>query len=81
MDMCGLKGQMVLDLQMLAGWQGCIMSEHHPMGGREKSGYYASIPNLFDGANFIIYPNLWHKQRSSGTVSALAKEIGFGNWF
>ena len=56
----------------------CIVCLHHPMAGREKSGYYASIPNLFDGANFIITPTYGTSNEAVERVSALAKEIGFG---
>ena len=48
------------------------------MAGREKSGYYASLPNLFQGANFIITPTEGTNQQAADTVIALAKAMGFG---
>ena len=78
MDMCGLKGQMVLEFTNACRMAGLYYVGTHPMAGREKSGYYASIPNLFDGANFIITPTYGTSNEAVERVSALAKEIGFG---
>ena len=76
MDMCGLKGQMVLEFTNACRMAGLYYVGTHPMAGREKSGYYASIPNLFDGANFIITPTYGTSNEAVERVSALAKEIG-----
>ena len=78
MDMCGLKGQMVLEFTNACRMAGLYYVGTHPMAGREKSGYYASIPNLFDGANFIITPTYGTSNEAVERVSALAKKIGFG---
>ena len=50
-DACGLKGKMVRDLTYRCQKAGVFYVGTHPMAGREKSGYAASIPNLFQGAN------------------------------
>lgn len=78
MDMCGLKGQMVLEFTNACRIAGIYYVGTHPMAGREKSGYAASIPNLFDHANFIITPTYGTNSGAVDQVSALAKEIGFG---
>ncbi|MFR7472982.1 MAG: prephenate dehydrogenase, partial [Ruminococcus sp.] len=78
MDMCGLKGQMVVDMTNLCNAYGLYYIGTHPMAGREKSGYYASLPNLFQGANFIITPTEGTNQQAADTVIALAKAMGFG---
>lgn len=77
MDMCGLKGQMVLEFTNACRIEGLYYVGTHPMAGREKSGYSASIPNLFDGANFIIAPTYGTNNEAVEKVSALAKEMGF----
>ncbi|MBQ8514397.1 MAG: prephenate dehydrogenase/arogenate dehydrogenase family protein [Ruminococcus sp.] len=78
MDMCGLKGQMVLEFTNACRIAGVDYVGTHPMAGRERSGYFASVPNLFDRANFIITPTYGTNQEAVEKVSALAKEIGFG---
>ena len=78
MDMCGLKGQMVLEFTNSCRIAGINYVGTHPMAGREKSGYFASIPNLFDKANFIITPTYGTSNEAVEKVQALAKEMGFG---
>lgn len=78
MDMCGLKGQMVLEFTNACRIAGLYYVGTHPMAGREKSGYEVSIPDLFDGANFIIAPTYGTNSEAVEKVSALAKEMGFG---
>lgn len=78
MDMCGLKGQMVLEFTNACRIAGIDYVGTHPMAGREKSGYFASIPNLFDHANFIITPTYGTNHAAVEKVSALAKTMGFG---
>lgn len=78
MDMCGLKGQMVLEFTNACRIIGVNYVGTHPMAGREKSGYDASIPNLFDNANFIITPTYGTNNDAVEKISSLAKEMGFG---
>ncbi len=78
MDMCGLKGQMVLEFTNACRIAGVDYVGTHPMAGREKSGYFASVPNLFERANFIITPTYGTNQAAVEKVSALAKEMGVG---
>lgn len=78
MDMCGLKGQMVLEFTNACRIAGLYYVGTHPMAGREKSGYDVSLPDLFDNANFIITPTYGTSNEAVEKVSNLAKEIGFG---
>ena len=48
------------------------------MAGQGESGYAASIPNLFQGANLIVTPVEGTQEHALQTVIGLAKEIGFG---
>ncbi|MGN1403923.1 MAG: prephenate dehydrogenase [Ruminococcus sp.] len=78
-DTCGLKGRMVRDLTYRCRKSGVHYVGTHPMAGREKSGYYASIPNLFQNANFIVTPVDDTDETALETVKELAKQMGFGN--
>ncbi len=77
-DTCGLKGKMVRDLTYHCQKAGVHYVGTHPMAGREKSGYYASIPTLFQNANLIVTPVDDTNEKALGTVKQLAKEMGFG---
>lgn len=77
-DTCGLKGRMVRDLTYRCRKHGVRYVGTHPMAGREKSGYYASIPDLFLRANLIVTPVDDTDPEALETVTALAKEMGFG---
>lgn len=48
------------------------------MAGREKNGYYASIPDLFQNANLIVTPVDGTDEAALDTVKELAKQMGFG---
>ncbi|MDE6019474.1 MAG: prephenate dehydrogenase/arogenate dehydrogenase family protein [Ruminococcus sp.] len=78
MDMCGLKGQMVLEFTNACRILGISYVGTHPMAGRERSGYAVSIPDLFENANFIITPTYGTNNEAVEKVSLLAKEMGFG---
>lgn len=77
-DTCGLKGKMVRDLTYRCRKVGVHYIGTHPMAGREKSGYSASISNLFQGANLIVTPVEGTDENALQTVTHLAKQIGFG---
>ncbi|WP_295215591.1 prephenate dehydrogenase/arogenate dehydrogenase family protein [Ruminococcus sp.] len=78
-DTCGLKGRMVRDLTYRCRKSGVHYVGTHPMAGREKSGYYASIPDLFQNANLIVTPVDGTDETALETVKQLAKQMGFGN--
>lgn len=77
-DTCGLKGRMVRDLTYRCCKAGVHYVGTHPMAGREKSGYYASVPNLFQNANLIVTPIDDTDETALNTVKELAKQMGFG---
>lgn len=77
-DTCGLKGRMVRDLTYRCSKVGVRYVGTHPMAGREKSGYYASIPDLFQNANLIVTPVDGTDEAALETIKTLAKQIGFG---
>ena len=77
-DTCGLKGRMVRDLTYRCQKAGVRYVGTHPMAGREKNGYYASIPDLFQNANLIVTPVDGTDEAALDTVKELAKQMGFG---
>ena len=77
-DTCGLKGRMVRDLTYRCRKAGVRYVGTHPMAGREKNGYYASIPNLFQNANLIVTPVDGTDEAALDTVKELADQMGFG---
>lgn len=77
-DTCGLKGKMVHDLTYRCKKQNIHFVGTHPMAGRECNGYYASIPNLFQGANIILTPVEDTDEQALETVKTLANDMGFG---
>ena len=78
-DTCGLKGRMVRDLTYRCQKVDVHYVGTHPMAGREKSGYYASIPDLFQNANIIVTPVDGTDETALQTVKELAKQMGFGS--
>lgn len=78
-DTFGLKGRMVRDLTYKSRKYGIRYVSTHPMAGREKSGYEASIPDLFQGATLILTPIDITDQEALETVENLGKEMGFGH--
>ena len=77
-DTCGLKGRMVRDLTYRCRKADVRYVGTHPMAGREKKGYYASIPNLFQNANLIVTPVDGTDEAALDTVKELADQMGFG---
>ncbi|WP_162146883.1 prephenate dehydrogenase [Acholeplasma granularum] len=52
---------------------------HHPMAGREKSGYFNKDISMFKGANFIIIDSNKHTPDDLKVLKKLAKDFGFKN--
>ncbi len=77
-DTCGLKGYVVHEWTAMCLPYSVRYVGTHPMAGREKSGYDASITDLFLDANLIITPVENTDRAALDTVQSLAKEIGFG---
>lgn len=76
-DVCGIKGEMVLDMTEKAIKNGVFYVGTHPMAGKERFGFDYSDGALFIGANFIVTPIDKTDKNSVLTVETLAKDMGF----
>lgn len=77
-DVCGIKGQMSVNLTALAESHGVHYVGTHPMAGKEHFGFEFSDGSLFIGANFIVTPTDETDKNSLLIVETLAKDMGFG---
>lgn len=77
-DVCGIKGQMVLDITESALEYNVHYIGTHPMAGKEHSGFEFSDKDLFKNANFIVTPIDKTDSNALNTVISLAEQIGFG---
>ena len=77
-DVCGIKGQMSVNLTELAENHGVHYVGTHPMAGKEHFGFEFSDGSLFIGANFIVTPTDKTDKNSLLVVETLAKQMGFG---
>jgi prephenate dehydrogenase len=50
---------------------------HHPMAGREKSGYDHKDPKMFNNANFLIIDSNHAKKEHIEIIQRLGKDLGF----
>jgi len=74
---CDIAGVKSLYADLVAP-QGVNYVWTHPIAGRALSGFDAHNTQMFQGANFIITPTSDHQDSAIDTVTALAKECGFG---
>lgn len=77
-DVCGIKGQMTINMTKLAAEHGVNYVGTHPMAGKEHFGFEFSDGSLFIGANFIVTPLPETDKNSVLTVETLARDMGFG---
>lgn len=77
-DVCGVKGQFVIDTHNVLKSYGVNFVGTHPMAGKEKFGFDNSTPDLFLNANFIVTPLDDTNSNSIDVIVKLAKYIGFG---
>lgn len=77
-DVCGIKGQMTINMTKLAAEHGVNYVGTHPMAGKEHFGFEFSDGSLFIGANFIVTPLPETDKSSVLTVETLARDMGFG---
>ena len=77
-DVCGIKGQMTINMTKLAAEHGVNYVGTHPMAGKERFGFDFSDGSLFIGANFIETPLPETDKNSVLTVETLARDMGFG---
>ncbi len=76
-DVCGIKGQMSVDMTTLAKNHDVNYVGTHPMAGKERFGFEFSDGALFIGANFIVTPTENTDKESVLVVEKLAKKMGF----
>lgn len=76
-DSCGIKTAVVEAAENLLGQNGVTFIGTHPMAGREFSGFAYSLPDLYEGASFIMTPMPDTDAEKLKTVKDLAKALGF----
>ncbi len=76
-DVCGIKGEMVLQMTKKALENDIYYVGTHPMAGKEHFGFEFSDGALFIGANFIVTPIEETNKNAVLTVEKLAKDMGF----
>lgn len=77
-DVCGIKGEMVVQMTEKAIENDVYYVGTHPMAGKERFGFEFSDGSLFIGANFIVTPIEKTNKNAVLTVERLAKDMGFG---
>lgn len=76
-DVCGVKTEVVNAVEKPLKEKGVAFIGAHPMAGREFSGFAYSLPNLYEGASFIMTPSPDTDTTKLETVKKLAEELGF----
>lgn len=77
MDTCGIKTAVVEAAEKLLRQNGVTFIGAHPMAGREFSGFAYSLPDLYEGASFIMTPSTDTDREKLETVRHLAEALGF----
>ena len=82
------KGQLVTDVSGTKVWmmdeiekmisEGVSYTSHHPMAGKEVSGYHAKDYKIFENANFIIVKGKKSLENDEIILRTIAKDLGFG---
>ena len=78
-DVCGIKGQMVLDITESALEYNVHYIGTHPMAGKEHSGFEFSDKDLFKNANFIVTPIDKTDSNALNTVISLLNRLVSSN--
>lgn len=76
-DCAGVKERICEEIPPIAKAKEFIFCGGHPMAGLEKSGFNASLENLFDGATMILTPIDIVAEKVE-FIGDFFKEIGFG---
>jgi len=58
--------------------EGVTYTSHHPMAGKEKSGFDARDPDMFKGANAIIVKGKKSGTRDEDVIRTILSDLGFG---
>ncbi len=82
------RGQIVTDVSGTKEWmmeeiiknlpEGISYTSHHPMAGKEVSGYDAKDYKIFNGANFVIVPSEKTGANDEMILRQIADELSFG---
>ena len=82
------KGQIITDVSGTKVWMmdeiekiipnGITYTSHHPMAGKEVSGYHAKDANIFKNANFVIVNGKKSQENDEIVLRNIAKDLGFG---
>lgn len=82
------KGQLITDVSGTKVWmmkeiekiipEGISYTSHHPMAGKEISGYHAKDYKIFKNANFVIVKGKKSQENDEIVLRTIAKDLGFG---
>ncbi len=82
------RGQIVTDVSGTKEWmmeeivknlpEGISYTSHHPMAGKEISGYGAKDFKIFKGANFVMIPSSKSLPKDEDVLKEIAEELEFG---
>lgn len=76
-DIAGTKHDMMKEIVSYLP-AGVSYISHHPMAGRETSGYDFRDPSMFKKANFLIVPSINHNPSDIHILKDLAHDLEFG---
>ena len=76
-DLSGTKEWMITEIEKLLP-QSIDYISHHPMAGKETSGYASKNKEMFQNANFIIIPTSLTKEQGYRYLNEIYKDLSFG---
>ncbi len=76
-DVCGIKSYVIKETKKALKENGVTFIGAHPMAGREFSGFDYSLPDLFEGASFIMTPDKDTDNEKIDILRKLAEKLGF----
>jgi len=76
-DVSGTKTWMVKEIENILP-EGITYTSHHPMAGKETSGYDAKDYRIFENANFVIVPSKKSGEKDTLILNQIAEELSFG---
>ena len=76
-DVCGIKSYVIKETEKALKENGVTFIGAHPMAGREFSGFDYSLPDLFEGASFIMTPDKDTDNEKIDALRKLAEKLGF----
>ena len=73
-DVCGIKTWLLKELEHVLP-NNLVYTSHHPMAGKEKTGFYARDKNLFNQANFLIIKSSRSTKHAITQLSTIANDL------